>query len=51
MNSTGFKKYVEINIEDEKEDPQIRARTDLEEELVQKFRLNSIKKPRNTDHS
>ena len=35
-----FKKYIEINLEDERGDPQIRARTDLEEELVHKFQLN-----------
>lgn len=38
------KKYVEINLEDEKADPETRARTDIEHEIIHKYKLNANRK-------
>lgn len=43
-----LKKYIEVNLEDERTNPHARVRTDIEEELIQKYQLNLLKK--NSDY-
>jgi hypothetical protein len=40
----GVKKYIEIDLNEERVDPLSKVRTDLEEDLIQKYKINDLKK-------
>lgn len=39
-----MKKYIEIDLNEERVDPLSKVRTDLEEDLIQKYKINDLKK-------